>query len=612
MIAPGVALAVALSLAGAQEGDEPPKATRTSTSARSISDAQRREESDREAALFGSPAPPTETATPARGFSDAQREAASALEASLSEEPGRTTQTGTSTRSISQTQRDEESAREAAIFGDPTRPGQTARSAAPRSPAALGERKSSRLLDSLTDRLSSELEARDDIVDIGGQLLLQAQLGFIEDRNFEDATVRSPNFLDVYLDARPNERIRLFAQGRVQTDFTFRDDAAAADGGAFAFQGVAGFQTEQTQALLDQLWLKFDVARTLYVTAGKQRVRWGSGRVFNPTDFLNRQRLNPVAIFDQRLGLGLLRLHLPVESLGWNFYAVADLEDADEVGQVGGLVRGEFLVEQAELAVTLASQADQGERIGLDLSAGVWRFELRSELAFTTGSNEPFFEGEFDLGNLVFPTAVDRSERWLVEAMVGFDVTFRLSDDGDQLILGAEYYYNEGGYAESDLVPYFGFSAAAAGTLQGLGPLVGLLPDAQQDVLDAAVAGAQVSLNPFRFGRHYLAAFATLLGPGSLDDTTLLLTGISNLSDRTALFRLDLSQTVLTYLGVRVFTQIYAGDAGGIFKLEVPPLVEPGDPAAPFVGAVPGLDALLTQGIRAPLFDVGFAFTLSF
>lgn len=491
---------------------------------------------------------------------------------------------------------------EAEMFGH-TRPART--STAPRTPAALGESpRSSRLLDQLTDRLTTSLQAREDLLTLGGRLLLQLQMTGVDGADFGNYPIRSPSFVDVYLDARPSDRIRFFGQGRVQSDFTIRDQSVA-DGSLVAFQGLAGFVPEETVALLDQLWLKFDLWRTVYVTAGKQPVRWGSGRVFNPTDFLNRQRLNPVAIVDQRLGLGLLKFHLPLERLGWNLYAIVDLEDADLVQRIGGLLRAEILIEQAELALTAASQRELGERIGIDLSVGVWLLELRSEVALTTGAETPFFEGDFDLNTLTFPDEVDRSDAWFIEAMFGFDLTLKLSSDGDQLILGGEYYYNESGYPDSSLLPYFGFSSVAAGLVDDLGLLASQIPE-------AATAGAQVPLNPFRYGRHYAAAFATLIGPWNLDDTTVLLTGITNLSDRSGLIRLDFSQTVLTFIGFRLFGQAYVGETGGIFKFAVPPFLDEDGPASPILGLVPGLDALLTTGIPGPLFDVGFAFTLSF
>ena len=46
------------------------------------------------------------------------------------------------------------------------------------------------------------------------------------------------------------------------------------------------------------MWLNFDIGRTVFVTAGRQRVKWGIGRFWNPTDFLQPARLDALAFFD--------------------------------------------------------------------------------------------------------------------------------------------------------------------------------------------------------------------------------------------------------------------------------------------------------------------------
>ena len=64
--------------------------------------------------------------------------------------------------------------------------------------------------------------------------------------------------------------------------------------------------------LLCQMWLRFDIARTVCVTVGKQHSRWGTARFWTPTDFLHIRRRNPLDVFDARTGTGaLLKLHLP-------------------------------------------------------------------------------------------------------------------------------------------------------------------------------------------------------------------------------------------------------------------------------------------------------------
>jgi hypothetical protein len=58
--------------------------------------------------------------------------------------------------------------------------------------------------------------------------------------------------------------------------------------GAFVGTSATGFTTFSVgrgpNSLLDQMWIRFDILETVFVTAGKQHVRWGTGRFWQPTD----------------------------------------------------------------------------------------------------------------------------------------------------------------------------------------------------------------------------------------------------------------------------------------------------------------------------------------
>ncbi len=80
--------------------------------------------------------------------------------------------------------------------------------------------------------------------------------------------------------------------------------------------------------MLDQLWVNFDVDHRAFVTVGRQHVKWGVGKFWNPTDYLHPVKRDPLATFDTRTGTTLVKLHVPWEKRGWNLYAVGLLEDA--------------------------------------------------------------------------------------------------------------------------------------------------------------------------------------------------------------------------------------------------------------------------------------------
>ncbi|MEM7676914.1 MAG: hypothetical protein AAF449_13000, partial [Myxococcota bacterium] len=375
----------------------------------------------------------------------------------------------------------------------------------------------------------------DNTLDIGGTLWLQLQSTFVEQSNIEDAQLTSPNLVDVFLDARPNDRLRAFVQGRLNYDPTRPEAANTVASGL-----DAGFATSGTQVQLDQLWLRFDIARRAFITAGKQRIRWGSGRLWNPTDFLNQQRLNPISFFDIRLGVPLLKVHVPVESLGWNFYAVANLEQADQLRRVGGALRAEFLLGNTELSLSAALRDGDAQRLGADFTAPVGDFDVRIEFAVRHNDPVPrlsaFRNDELDnLGapgftpeqviGLVVPAPEDRQDDWIPQIVVGTEIAVQYSDE-DSIIFGLEYFFNDAGTDDENAYPRL------------------------------LLAGR---FNPLDVGRHYIGVFASLLGPGEWNETSFFASGIANLSDLSGVGRLDVSFQLLTHLSWRLFTNVFWG-----------------------------------------------------
>lgn len=403
--------------------------------------------------------------------------------------------------------------------------------------------------------IDARLENADDPLAIGGRLYLRFNYSTFEDVDAEDLPLSAPALLDVYMDARPSSRVRAFAQARLNHDFSVRPGDT----------DLFGQELSPTSTALDQLWVKFDVQRRVFVTVGKQRIKWGAGRVWNPTDFLNRERLDPLALFDERLGVTLLKVHVPLESEGWNFYGIANLDGASTPQEVGGAFRAEVLVGTTEISASTAVRDGEPQRYGADVSTALWLFDVHAEAAVVHRSTVPYFVGELDFPNDVYPTALDRREDWIPQVAAGADITIRLNDE-DNLILGGEYFFNDAGYEDSSLYPWL------------------------------LVQGAY---EPFYLGRHYASLLAVLAAPGNWDDTTFVLTAVGNLSDNSYIVRADYSVRVLQYLSLSLFAMGHLGDPGE-FRLtfDVPP-----------IPTVPGLENGIT--VPAPLIDVGVWMSLS-
>lgn len=444
--------------------------------------------------------------------------------------------------------------------------------------------------------VQEKLGAAHDYLELGGFLWLRGQYSFVDGENPETYALQSPNFADLYLDARPNDRVRAYFRGRL------RYDPSIAEGSP----GFLGTTLEETRVQLDQLWLKFDIARTVFVTLGKERIKWGVGRFWIPTDFLNQQVLDPlngVVLFDERLGVNMLKLHVPVESLGWNFYAIATTDDAFSPERVGGAFKAEFLVGQTELALAANVRKDAPVRLGATVSTGVWLFDLRAEASIEHGNKQAFVRGqcrpnafidgvnrgtidvlgrplELDSYPEFFGEAYSREDEWIPRAVFGAEFGLGVFDD-DTLYLGAEYFYNGAGYGGSDL--YYCLATRGAFT-------------------------------PFFLGEHYAALYALLPAPGRWDDSTFVLSSIANLSDLSSVLRFDFTQLLFRYLSLNAFLQVHFGEAGDEFSFaaETIPLELPaGLPES--VTNDPTVQ-LLAAGLRVdkPIFEVGFGLRLNY
>ena len=409
-----------------------------------------------------------------------------------------------------------------------------------------------------SDRLSAirdQLEDAKRFLELGGALWLWLEYDALADGALKAFELRSPSFVDLYADARPTDRLRGFVQGRIKHDFTVADGAT----------DILGRPRPETEVLLDQLWIKTDILRRVFVTVGRQRVRWGVGRFWNPTDFLNSSRRDPLAVFDQRLGVSLVRFHVPLEAYGWNFYAIANVEDANRLDAVGGALRAEILVGQTEISVSGAFQKDQPLRLGADVSMGVGWLDLKGEVAVQHGVKTPFFRGPLIVAERLVPSTFSREDEWVLQATGGAELSIPIGE-ADSIVVGAEYFYNRAGYADEALYPWLIY---------------------------------QRQWSPLYVGRHYGGVYALVAAPGRWDDTTFLLSGLSNLSDGSALARLDYSVRVFRYLDLRAFGSVHLGSEGELrLRVDVDPTT-----------LVPGLE----QGVHVspPSFEVGVTMSMA-
>jgi hypothetical protein len=415
----------------------------------------------------------------------------------------------------------------------------------------------------------SDYIAPDNPLTIGGQLYLRAQSSGKQNKDAWSLT--APSLLDVYLDVRPNPRVRAFVLGRMSFDPTEAPGSASSStlaggsGGAFSGGSATGFTSFTTArgptSVLDQMWMRFDILNRVYVTAGKQHVRWGTGRFWQPTDYLHPVKRNPLDVFDARPGQTMLKLHVPWESQGWNFYAFGIFEDPNQatstLRQVSGAARAELIVLGAEVGLDALVKDGQKPRYGIDISTGIWELDVYGDVGIRSGQDfctvRPS-EGMPPVGGgscpamgtpSLNPDIVNEAAMYNVAPLTGVKVQAvggvnwsHKYNDNDMFTLGGEYFYNQPGYSDATIYP-------------------GLLFNSNNSPL----------LNFFYTGRHYGALFASFPAPYSWNLTTFTLSTLSNLTDQSFISRVDYSYTLLTHLSLEAFVGVHYGHSGGEFRL---------------------------------------------
>jgi len=361
---------------------------------------------------------------------------------------------------------------------------------------------------------------------MGGSLYLRLQSFVGYEGALLEQPLSMPSLLDLYVDARPESRVRAYASGRLNYNPTVEDGDT----------DLFGSPAERSSMVLDQLWIKTDIARAVYITAGVQRIKWGASRLWNPTDFLNSRRRDPLDFFDDRTGLTMLKFHVPIESLGWNAYAIGFFEGASTLEDVGGALRLEMVAGTAEFALSAMAGAGKKTSFGLDLSIGLWDIDFHAEFSLTDETGVSYYEGDFDISDLANPVLPEELYRDSFYGRVsgGFTYTFK-STDTDIMILGAEYFYNPLGVSDKTLYPW-------------------LL--------------ANGKFESFYLAQHYAAFFWAVPSPGDWDDVSFTTSTLANLSDMSFISRLDVSLRLHRMLRMEAFVMAHYGDSGGEFRPE--------------------------------------------
>ncbi|NOJ77764.1 hypothetical protein HNV28_05315 [Myxococcus xanthus] len=358
-------------------------------------------------------------------------------------------------------------------------------------------------------------ERQQDVLAVGGIYFQRAELTGLRSQGKTSYQPVLPALADIYLDATPSKHVRGFMMGRLAYDPL----STEANGPA---------------AVLGQMWLKFDVAQRLFVTAGRQEIRWGSSQIWNPTDFLQAPNPDPLNIFDLRTGVDMVRLTVPWEAMAANLslLGTANVEDVSEDlrrVRYGGGVRAEMAVGTGEIAATAVFDQSRRPRYGLDATMALGLLDFNAEVAWVGDGNTRLWARDGDS----FVERTLEGRKLLVSA--GVSATFNFAELY-RAVIRVEGFHNPLGYDDRAFLPWL---------------------------------SSQGDFRPLFHGRYY-ALGQVNIGRRGVSQLSLIFTTIANVQDASYLSRLAFNSSPFDIrdIFVQTFVEVPYGERGSEFRFE--------------------------------------------
>lgn len=248
-----------------------------------------------------------------------------------------------------------------------------------------------------------------------------AKRGSIQNRENKD------NEFTPYIDATALADIRLPANSK----------------GFSSFEAQYDPQEEKNNFYMRELFLDFNIGKKVYFRTGKQVLQWGRCYLWNPTDLINIEKKT----FDTKIGLREgaygTKVHIPFGT-AVNMYGFADTSKVDNVDQIAGAYKFEFLLGTTEMAFSVWGKKEYHPTYGYDVSTRILGIDVLGEASASYGSNT---DKAVVHGDTI--TTERREGRWIMKASVNFGKSFDFNDQNDKIRVSTEFFYNGDGYSKN-------------------------------------------------------------------------------------------------------------------------------------------------------------------
>ncbi len=247
-----------------------------------------------------------------------------------------------------------------------------------------------------------------------------------------------------------------------------------------------GYPASTVYAQLSELFLSFDVYKKVFFRLGYQLVAWGPSFFWTPVDFINRDKLDPLAQLDLRTGKPGAKVTVPFE--GSNLVLFFDFSQSiDESGTSSSMAdrtRVGARFDTVLLGYELGFSTYFGNGLttlwGLDFSGVLFRSDFYGEIAVSKGSNTQKARAAAVPSNyeLYYPQEI------VVATSLGLAKSF---GEFKRWTVRGEVYFNSNGYGSD--TPYSYLLVSDLYTPLYMGMLYGYLSVTKDELFTKEITG---------------------------------------------------------------------------------------------------------------------------
>lgn len=313
------------------------------------------------------------------------------------------------------------------------------------------------------------------------------------------------------------------------------------------------------------LYSNFSWDDALFFSFGKQPLRLGVGRFFQPADDL--VSLSEIDVSDpeaEREGpLAFTALWPIPRTLSSVAFWTVFPKGAQKPEDMMYAAKAKHFFGDTELALAAAYKYDAPPSAFLMLNSGLWDLNVFGEAQLKYGSERTFLESD-EATPLTIPLfgssafeAVEYPDRFFASATLGASYM----NQETNLTVMAQYLFNGEAQTEATVA-----EAVTHFTLQSELQEASLFTDPVAFALDT-----------LRWSRHYAAASVSLGELFGIEDLSISLTAMANLSDLSGFAMPQLSYRFFEYLSASLSARVTFGEEGDEFTMG---LTGPGKPSA--------------------------------